>query len=65
MRAFLAWLLLLCGPVMALLLGAARGRLGVQMALTSSLYSTLDVDLGDRSYPIYIGNGLLHAGKGP
>ena len=65
MRAFLALLLLLGGSVSALLLGAARGRLGVQMALASSLYSTLDVDLGDRSYPIYIGNGLLHTGNEP
>lgn len=65
MRAFIAWLLVFWGPVGALLLGSSRARFGVQMALASSLYSTLDVDLGDRSYPIYIGNGLLQAGNAP
>ena len=63
MKALLAWLLVFWGPVGALLLGASRGRFGMHMAAVSSLYSTLDVDLGDRSYPIYIGNGLLQAGS--
>jgi 3-dehydroquinate synthase len=50
---------------------ASRSRRGVAAAAaaapaassSSALMKTVEVDLGDRAYPIYIGPGLLNQGE--
>ena len=48
-----------CGRARAPRRAAARGMAAAAAQKRGELVATVDVDLGDRSYPIYIGTGLL------